>query len=221
MEGRKGLTHTLALFVERVDHLLYATPDVEATIAEVSELFGIGPVVGGRHPGLGTRNALIRLGPRRYFEIIGPDPDREFDGLPTVVGLDTLETPRLASWAAHSSDIETTLDLAATAGIDLGDAVDGMRETTDGTVLSWMYTDPYRDRLGGAVPFFIDWGTGAHPADDLPDGCSLTNLVIEHPNPDAVKTALQTFGIQMDVSSGPMTRLVADIETPNGSLRLD
>ncbi|MCZ7533911.1 MAG: VOC family protein [Acidimicrobiia bacterium] len=220
MEGRQGLTHTLAPVVERVDHLLYATPDVEATIAEISGLFGIDPVVGGRHPGLGTRNALIRLGPRRYFEIIGPDPDREFDGLPTVVGLDTLETPRLASWVAHSDDLRTTLDLAGSARIDLGDAVDGTRETTDGAVLSWTYTDPYRDRLGGAIPFFIDWGNGPHPADDLPDVCSLTDLRTEHPNPETVRAALQTFRIDMDVSSGPAMRLIAQIETPNGTLTL-
>lgn len=221
MEGRKGVSNTLPSVVSRVDHLLYATPDVETTISEIHELFGINPVVGGRHPGLGTRNALIRLGPRRYFEIIGPDPDREFDGLPTVVGLDTLDKPRLASWAAHSDDIETTLDLAAMAGVDLGDAVDGTRETTDGSVLSWTYTDPYRDRFAGAVPFFIDWDRSKHPADDLPDGCSLTDLRIEHPDPETVRAALQTFGIEMSVSSGPTMRLEAHIKTPNGTVTLE
>ncbi len=215
------MSSPLPSVVSRVDHLLYATPDVEATIGEIRELFGIDPIVGGRHPGLGTRNALIRLGPRRYFEIIGPDPDREFEGLPTVVGLDTLDRQRLASWAAHSDDIEKTLNLAETSGVDLGDAVDGRRETTDGALLSWTYTDPYRDRFAGTVPFFIDWGTGAHPADDLPDGCSLTDLSIEHPDPEAVRAALQGFGIEVRMSSGPTARLIAQIETPNGTLTLD
>lgn len=220
MESRKGVSNTLPSVVSRVDHLLYATPNVATTTGEIGELFGIEPVAGGRHPGLGTRNALIRLGPRRYFEIIGPDPDREFEGLPTVVGLDTLKEPRLASWAAHSDNIEATLDLAAKVGVDLGDAVDGTRETTDGAVLSWTYTDPYRDRLAGVIPFFIDWSTGAHPADDLPDGCSLTDLSIEHPDPETVRLALEAFRIKMPVSSGPTTRLIAQFETPNGPLTL-
>jgi len=36
---------------------------------------GIAPVLGGRHPGGGTRNALIAPGADSYLEIVGPDDD--------------------------------------------------------------------------------------------------------------------------------------------------
>ena len=44
-----------------LDHLVYATPDLDASVEELAERFGADPVPGGAHPGWGTRNALIGL----------------------------------------------------------------------------------------------------------------------------------------------------------------
>src|SRR5262249_11322359 len=61
--------------VSRVDHLAYATPDLEKGVAEIERLLGVRATPGGQHPGRGTRNALVSLGPTSYLEIVGPDPD--------------------------------------------------------------------------------------------------------------------------------------------------
>ena len=58
--------------LNKVDHLVYATPDLAAGVDQVERLLGVKAIPGGQHPGGGTRNSLIRLGEGSYLEIIGP-----------------------------------------------------------------------------------------------------------------------------------------------------
>ena len=57
---------------------------------------------GGQHPGLGTRNALIALGPSMYLEIVGPDPEQPKPLEPRWFCINDLAAPRLVAWAAKS-----------------------------------------------------------------------------------------------------------------------
>lgn len=54
--------------VQRIDHLVYATPDLDRGIAEIEKLVGVRATLGGKHPGRGTRNAFIALGPNSFLE---------------------------------------------------------------------------------------------------------------------------------------------------------
>lgn len=204
----------------QVDHLVYATPDLQLGVDTAEKLFGVKAAPGGQHPGQGTRNALIALGPATYLEIIGPDPDQPKPAGGRRFGIDDLKAPHLLTWVAKGRSLETFAMDAKAHGIDLGAVIPGSRKRPDGVVLSWTYTDPrvvLADRL---VPYFIDWGSSPHPAATASKGVTLAGLRAEHPDADRVQKMMKQLRLDLVVTQGPKPSLIATFNTPKGQVVL-
>jgi hypothetical protein len=205
----------------QVDHLVYITPDVDATVDEFERRFGVRAAPGGRHPAWATRNALLSLGPRTYLEILGIDEEALEPPQPRPFGLDALEEGRLVTWAAPYADLDHLVHEAERHKVDLGAVEARSRRRDDGTTLSWRMTDLRKSRCDGVIPFFVDWGLTPHPAAAAPGGCTLVDLRAEHPIAHEVGPLLASIGIALPVTAGPRARLIARLDTPLGVQELE
>ena len=203
-----------------IDHLVYATKDVDASVHDLARLLGVEATAGGRHLGYGTRNAVLSLGEGCYLEIIGPD-----SGQPPPVkgywyGVGNIEQPRLVTWTARVERIERVAAHAHAAGYKAGDVHKVFRETPDGHRLSWRLTLP-TGAGDGLVPNLIEWDEGCpHPSDISPTGVTLVELTGYHPSPESITLMLKALRIDLDVRVGVEPRLVALLETPYGPVEL-
>lgn len=218
-DSGEGLQHQQEL-LSSVDHLLFATPDLDAGVDLVEDLIGIRASTGGRHIGLGTRNALISLGPASYLEIIAPDPDQTSYRKPRLLGIDELKAPRLVTWVAKGNDLEQLASKDLSGGLRLGEVLSGSRMNPDGVKLTWHFTDPFTVIARGIIPFFINWGQSPHPATQAATGASLIGFRAEHPEPEHVRALLDQLGLNLPVFSGPKATLIATIECPKGRVEL-
>lgn len=209
-----------AQLISRVDHLVYATPDLNRGVEEIEKLLGVRATAGGQHPGRGTRNALIALGPTTYLEIIGPDPQQPPPKEPRPFGLDGLKQSRLVAWFVTSRDLEQLRGEALRNGVHLGEVRSGSRRRPDGVELVWQFTDPSVQLADGIVPLFINWGESPHPAHTAAKGATLVSLRAEHPNLRGVSEMLRHLGIDLPVTEGQSPALIAVIEGPRGRVEL-
>jgi hypothetical protein len=211
----------IALVVQRVDHLVLAVADLDEGIAQIEAATGVRAQVGGSHPGHGTRNALLALGPRVYLEILGPDPAQANAPSPQSVGLSAARPSRLVAWAAGASDLEKLVADAGARGIAMSAPESGTRRRPDGKVLSWSNTALKDERVGdGLVPFFIDWGATEHPAVAAPKGVRLVGLRAQHPSPGSVQPTFDALGIPLEIATGSAPALIAILDTPRGRIEL-
>jgi hypothetical protein len=204
----------------QVDHLVYTVPDLQQGIDTAEKLFGVRATPGGQHPGLGTRNALVALGPASYLEIIGPDPDQPKPAGPRRFGIDDLKAPHLLTWVAKGKSLETFATDAKAHGIDLGAVIPGSRKRPDGVELKWTYTDPQTVLADRLIPYFIDWGSSPHPSATAAKGVTLLGLRAEHPEAAKVQKMLTELGLHLAVTRGPKPSIIATFDSPKGKVEL-
>jgi hypothetical protein len=203
--------------VTACDHLLWGGASLETAVEALEELTGVRPAFGGRHPDLGTHNAVAALGPKTFVEVIAPDPAVR----PGAVArqLAALKRPRLIMWAARTRSAADVAERAKAEGYQAA-VVDGHRVRADGVTLRWTNVFVGGHGAGTLVPFFIEWREGPHPADDAPTGLHLHAFHAESPQPEALRAILQALGVRLPVRKGPHDRLVATLDTPRGRVEL-
>lgn len=205
---------------KKVDHLIYIVKDLEQGIVDMEKLLGVRAVMGGSHPGIGTKNALIALSDSTYLELFAPDPAQTEYHQPRPFGMDDLAKPKLVGWAAKGTNLTELSALSLTDKLSLGKVMHAHRKTADNKDLNWHFTNP-RIVLGdGLVPFFINWGYSEHPALTAAKGAKLIQLRAIHPNPAKISTLTAKLGIELSVSKGATPILVAMIDSPNGLIEL-
>ncbi len=153
----------------RLDHIVIGAASLDQGQAWLQSRLGLPPVGGGKHPIMGTHNALWRLD-SCYLEVIAIDPGAALPRYPRWFGLDNPVTaaklrsrPRVLTWVVSTNGI--TLD-AESAPVSVGPILDVRRD-----LLSWRMTVPKDGSLpgGGDFPTLIEWGHGVvSPADSLP-----------------------------------------------------
>jgi hypothetical protein len=208
--------------VSAVDHLLLGVSDLDRGIAWFEKATGVKAAVGGSHPGVGTRNALLSLGGRRYLEIIAPDPAQSSFNF--RIDLRNLSEPRLITWAAATKDVDALAKKARDAGLEIFGPQPGSRKRPDGTVLKWKTVGLKVDLAADSVdpiPFFIEWAPDSrHPSTDSPRGCELASLEITHPKAAEVIGVLAKVGVDAAAKSGPRALILATVRTPKGIAKL-
>jgi catechol 2,3-dioxygenase-like lactoylglutathione lyase family enzyme len=135
--------------LKRIDHVVIAVADLDRAIAGF-EALGFTVIRGGRHPGLGTHNALIAFTDGAYLELIAflvpTSSHRWFAAMNAGGGL--------TDFCVRTSDLDADTASLRSAGATIGEPFAMERERPDGYRLKWMLAVA-EPPSAGAVPFLI------------------------------------------------------------------
>jgi hypothetical protein len=174
-------------------------------------------MVGGEHPGRGTRNALVSLGPGLYIEILAPQAGAPDGGIVSDLRARTDLTP--FGWAVFVRDVDGARRRLGEAGMEPSAIRPGSRARPDGTLLEWKTFDVEKPEIAG-MPFFIRWGEGStHPSQDAPGGCRLERLRVVTPDAADLRRALAALPLDVAAQSGPRPGLDITLRCPKGAVQ--
>jgi hypothetical protein len=144
----------------RLDHVVYAVPDLDEAAVRFREAFGLDSTEGGRHERWGTANRIVPLGDQ-YVELVAAVD--ETAAARTGFGRGVLERASGGGgWFTVAVVAEDLDAVAARLGLEIGS---GSRTRPDGETLRWRSAgldDPRREPW---MPFFLAWDVPAelHP----------------------------------------------------------
>lgn len=203
-----------------VDHIIVSVGDLQEGSRQFQELTGVEAVFGGLHPGRGTQNALVALGPRTYLEILAPQDQGELPE--SVKGLLALDDLTPSGFAVSTTDMAGTVARLQDHGYVTSDPASGSRSLPDGGTLMWTtmgITEPAIE----PAPFFIQWGADSpHPATTSPGGCTLQSLTVLSSQRAALERLFNSLGLDVGAedSAGQETAYQIVLDCPKGRVQL-
>lgn len=144
----------------RIDHVLIASRDMDATAAHLLDEHGLASVEGGRHPGWGTGNRIIPVGDQ-YLEIIGivDEAEARVSPLGQHVLAMTSDGEAFLGWCIRPDDFDATV---SRLGLE---AAPGSRTRPDSAEIRWRLAGLPEAMVDPWLPFFISWDDmGTHPS---------------------------------------------------------
>ena len=205
-----------------IDHIVWLISDLDEGMALFKEKTGVEPTFGGYHTAQGTKNALIKIGTKSYFEILAPDPDSHIDAK-RWMGIDLIKEPLITRWAFGTDRIQHHADILKRYNKNLGEITAGQRKTSSDEIIKWQMTLPYHEPLIDLAPFFIDWSKSPiHPTDQLPEvNLSIDQIELSSEKPDLMHDLLNQLGItNYHVAQGP-ERISISLNSPKGNVRFE
>jgi glyoxalase-like protein len=136
----------------RLDHVVFAVPDLDEVAVRFRERFGLDSTEGGRHERWGTANRIVPLGDQ-YLELVAAVD--ETAAARTGFGRGVLERASDGGgWFTVAAVAEDLDAVAARLGLEIRS---GSRTRPDGEILRWRSAgldDPRREPW---MPFFLAW----------------------------------------------------------------
>ncbi len=206
----------------QIDHIIWAVPDLDAGAEYFEEMSGITPVVGGVHPGRGTRTKLASAGDRMYFEIIAPDPAQmPFDPVANPVQafahtISQMPGPEVDMFAYSTPDLETAAAAGRKLGLQVVGPTPGQRVTPDGVLIRWSHVDFIGHDFGQFIPFAINWLDSAHPSTTSPQGVVIEGVTVEHPRAEELRAIYEALGVPAEVVQASEPAIIVHMSSPMG-----
>ena len=206
----------------QIDHIIWAVPDLDAGAEIFEEMSGVAPIVGGVHPGRGTRNKLASAGDHMYFEIIAPDPAQmPFDPVNEPVQafadlISRMAAPEVDMFAYSTPDLEAAAETGRRLGLQVVGPTPGQRITPGGVLIRWSHVDFVGHDFGQFLPFAINWLDSPHPSTTSPKGAIIEGVTVEHPRAGELRRIYEALGIPATVVEAEDPVIIVHMSSAKG-----
>jgi hypothetical protein len=210
-----------------LDHVTFAAgPDgLDATTAKLSDALGAAFLDGGVHPRFGTRNAILPLANRQYFEVVEALEHPASDKMPfgQAVKARTALGGGWLHWCIAVNDI-------APVEHRIGrHAVPGNRHRPDGFNLEWVQIGLKDVTSDPQLPYVTQWlvDPSEHPSQKADTGVELVAIEISGDPKhladwlgEAAIETLESIEVRWNSPNGFPGITAVEFKTPSGLVRL-